>query len=84
MPPFFFAVFKWDSDPIWKLPALNLTFEGDRSRAQAMCKALALSWGTAWKEEEGSVGRGAKSRKDAGEELRGRVYNMLTSFVHGF
>lgn len=64
------------------MPAINLTFEGDRSSAQAMCKALALMWGTARKEEEGSVGRGAKSRKDAGEEeLRGAlVYTNIVTF----
>ena len=39
-------------------------------------------WGTARKEEEGSVGRGAKSRKDAGEEeLRGAlVYTNIVTF----
>ena len=66
-------LFKWDSDPIWKLPALNLTFEGERSSAQKMCKSLALMWGTARKEEEGTVGKGPQSRSDAGAKGGGKT-----------
>ncbi|GMI14761.1 hypothetical protein TrVE_jg7324 [Triparma verrucosa] len=79
-------VFKWDADPIWKLPALNLSYEGQRSSAQAMCKALALHFDTMKKNEEGEpvlkTGhkkygdggvRGPKSRRDAGAKGGGKT-----------
>ncbi|GMH74499.1 hypothetical protein TrLO_g15849 [Triparma laevis f. longispina] len=76
--------FKWDVDPIWKLPALNLRYEGQRPSAQAMCKALANDFDTMKRDEEGGpvtahhiyggrAHRGPKNRRDAGAKGGGKT-----------
>jgi hypothetical protein len=59
----------WATKPIWQLPVLALIFQGERSNAKAMTKALALLWDVP---EATEPGGGANSRKDAGAKKGGK------------
>jgi len=60
----------WATSPIWKLPMVSIgTFEGERSKAKAMAKELAILWAI----PEETKGDGAKSRKAAGAPSGGKT-----------
>lgn len=60
----------WATNPIWKLPVVSIgIFEGERSSAKAMAKALAELWDI----PEEVKGEGATSRKAAGAKKGGRT-----------
>lgn len=65
----------WATNPIWKLPVVSMgVFEGERTRAKAMAKALALLWDipeTA-NDSEGHKA-GPSTRLDAGARTGGRT-----------
>lgn len=61
----------WATAPIWKLPVVSMgVFEGDRSKAKAMAKELALSWEIP--EEAKGEADGPKTRRNAGARKGGR------------
>lgn len=62
----------WATKPIWQLPVLALIFQGERSNAKALTKALALLWDIP---EATEPGGGANNRKDAGAK-KGRENRM--------
>jgi hypothetical protein len=74
-----FNVADWTTRPIWQLPAVSIgAFEGDRTKAKAMAKELAVLWKirenhATKKTSIGSAsGGGAKNRKNAGAKGGGK------------
>ena len=62
----------WATQPIWRLPVVSMgVFEGERSKAKAMARELAVLWGIPEEHTEG--GDGAKSRRNAGAKSGGRT-----------
>jgi hypothetical protein len=65
---------EWATLPIWRLPTVSVgTFEGDRSRAKAMAKELAILWDISEGKKLGGGGGGAKNRKNAGAKGGGKT-----------
>lgn len=67
----------WAVQPIWKLPLVSIgTFEGERAKAKAMAKELAVLWGI----PEETKGDGPRNRRAAGAKKGGKTkVNGLTS-----
>ena len=61
----------WATKPIWQLPPVTVTVRGERSRAKAMAKELAVLWNIPEPEKEPSVG--AVNRRTAGARKGGRT-----------
>lgn len=62
----------WATQPIWRLPVVSIgVFEGERPKAKAMARELALLWEIPETHTEG--GDGAKSRRSAGAKKGGKT-----------
>jgi hypothetical protein len=67
---YFTTVDAWATQSIWRLPVVSIgVFEGERSKAKAMAKELAVLWEVPEKSAEG----GAKNRRNAGAKKGGKT-----------
>ena len=61
----------WATKPIGNLPVLSLMFQGERSNAKSMAKALAVLWDIPEKDTLISDGDKKKSKKDSKSKMEG-------------
>jgi len=77
----------WATSPIWKLPVISMgVFEGERSKAKAMAKELAVLWDIPEKEKETSGGprnrRAAGARKGGKDKMKGLSHHRKRGGGH--